>query len=80
MKVYRVDAEGQHLVGRADIPADSGPVFEVRLFGAASIIRETYSIGTVTHHPAGQAGPVVERVVLLEPNQPPDFLPRCTLS
>jgi hypothetical protein len=75
MKVYReVDGE-RRLVGRADIPPDSGPAFEVPLFGAASIIREQFTIGTITHVLPGGGAPIVERVVLLASGQPPDLLP-----
>ncbi len=63
-----------HLVGRADVPDDHGPVYEVPLFGAASVISERFALGTVTHLPAG-AAPVVERAVLLVPGQMAELLP-----
>jgi hypothetical protein len=75
MQVY-LDVDGEkHLIGRADVPPNSGPVFEVRLFGAASIIVEPYSIGAVTRLPEGASVPVVVLAVLLGPGQPPEFLP-----
>jgi hypothetical protein len=52
-----------------------GPVLVVPLFGGASIIREQYTVGTVTHFPPGGGEPVVERAVLLAAGQPPELLP-----
>ncbi len=75
MKVYMDECGEKRLVGRADIPADTGPVYEVPIFGAASIIRERFTIGTVTHLSAGSAAPNVERAVLLAPGQLFDLLP-----
>jgi hypothetical protein len=75
MKVYLDDFGEKRLVGRADIPADIGPVYEVPLFGAASIIRERFTIGTVTSLPAGEAPPRVERAVLISPGQLVELLP-----
>ena len=49
MKVYREEAGEQRLIGRADIPDDVGPVYEVHLFGAASTITDLFTVGTVTH-------------------------------
>ncbi len=74
MKVYLVDEGEKRLVGRAEVPEDVGAVFEVPLFGAASTIVDHFTIGTVTHLPAGGA-PVVERVVLMGQNQWPEMLP-----
>lgn len=74
MKVY-VDEDGEkRLVGRADIPEDSGPTFEVPLFGATSIIVELFIIGTVTHVGPGGACRV-ERAVILSPLQHAELLP-----
>lgn len=75
MKVYLDGCGEQRLIGRADVPVDHGPVFEVPLFGAASIITERYTIGVVTHLPSGGGAPVVERAVLLSLNQSPELLP-----
>jgi hypothetical protein len=75
MKVYLGECGEKRLVGRADIPDDTGPVYEVPLFGAVSVIRERFTIGTVTHLPAGAAVPYVERAVLLSPGQPVELLP-----
>ncbi len=75
MKVYAEDGGHQRLVGRADIPADVGPVYEVVLFGAASVLRDLFTIGSVTQFPGGGGAPVVERAVLLSPMQRPEVLP-----
>jgi hypothetical protein len=74
MKVYEMQGNEPRLVGRCELPADVGPVFEVPLFGTNSVIREQYTIGTVTHVQAGEA-PRVERAVLLSPGQPAELLP-----
>jgi len=75
MKVYVNDAEGNRLLGRADIPEDHpGAVYEVPLFGPISIIMESFTIGTVsTPNSGGEWN--VERVVLLSPIQSPELLP-----
>ena len=75
MKVYVNDDGGRRLVGRADVPEDCGPVFEVPLFGAASTIAERFTIGTVTHLPEGGGAPAVERAVLAAPGQLIELLP-----
>ncbi len=75
MKVYTGQAEERRLIGRADIPHDASQVYEVPLFGAASIIVERYTIGAVTHLNPGHASPIVERAVLLAEGQPPELLP-----
>jgi transcriptional regulator with XRE-family HTH domain len=74
MKVYEVHGDAPRLVGRCEVPDDVGPVFEVPLFGIKSVIREQYTIGTVTHVQTGEAARV-ERAVLLSPGQPPEILP-----
>jgi hypothetical protein len=51
MKVYRQDTDGQQLVGIADVEDEGWPTVEVRLFGSASVITETFTVGTVTHCP-----------------------------
>jgi hypothetical protein len=75
MKVY-VDENGdKRLIGRAEVPEEHGPILEVPLFGPASCIAERYTIGTVTHLPAGGGIPVVEHAILLVPGQLADLLP-----
>jgi len=74
VKVYLDEAGERRLIGRADIPENVGPIYEVRLFGAASTIVEPFTIGTVTLLPAG-GDPVVERAVLVAQGQYPDLLP-----
>ena len=75
MKVYLDDCGEKRLVGRADVPDSIGPLLEVPLFGAGSVIREQFVIGTVTHLRPSGGFPVVERAVLLAPGQPPELLP-----
>ena len=75
MRVY-LDADGEkHLVGRTDLPETHGPFYEARLFGPGSIIRETFTIGTVTHLPGGGGAPVVERAVIVSRGQLVELLP-----
>ena len=75
MDVYADEAGEMRLVGHAAVPADCGPVFEVPLFGPVSVIRERFTIGTVTLLPEGGREPVVIRAVLLSPGQMPELLP-----
>ena len=75
MKVYLNDGGDRRLVGRADVPDDAGPVYEVPLFGAASVIAERFTVSAVTHLPAGGGAPVVEWAVLLAPGQLAELLP-----
>ena len=75
MRVYLDDGGDKRLVGRADMPEDTGPVYEAPLFGAASVIAESFVIGSVTHLPAGGGAPVVERAVILSPGQLAELLP-----
>ncbi len=75
MKVYSGTVEERRLVGRADVPLDSGPVLEVPLFGSASIITERYAVSTVKHLRPGNVPPIIERAVLLAKGQPPKLLP-----
>ena len=75
MKVYSDEGGDRRLIGRAEVPEDVGPVYEVPLFGAASTISESFAIGTVTHLPEGGGAPVVERAVLAAPGQLVDLLP-----
>lgn len=78
MKVY-MDLDGERrLIGRADVPADAGPIYEVRLFGAASIITEQFVLGAVTHLSPEGGDPVVELAVLVGREQHPSFLPGWT--
>jgi hypothetical protein len=75
MDVYADEGGEMRLIGHAAVPPDCGPVFEVPLFGPVSVIRERFTIGTVTHLPEAGADPVVVRAVLLSPGQLPDLLP-----
>ena len=75
VKVYLDEAGEKRLIGRADVPEHAGPVITVPLFSGPSIIREHFTIGTVTHLPPGGGAPVVERAVLLAPGQPAELLP-----
>ncbi len=74
MKVYVGEPGDYRLIGWADIPDDHEPVLNVPLFGASSIIMESFSICAVTHLPEG-GGLRVERAVLLAPGQCPELLP-----
>ena len=78
MKVYLDESGSKRLIGRADVPDDGGPVYEVPLFGAASTIAESFTIGTITHLPDGGDAPVVERAVLAAPGQLVELLPGWT--
>ncbi|MFC7544648.1 hypothetical protein ACFQU2_41925 [Siccirubricoccus deserti] len=51
MKVYVDEGGDKRLIGRADVPPEEGPIYEVPLFGTASVIVERYTIGTVTRFP-----------------------------
>ena len=75
MKVYLADDAGTRLIGRADVPEDCGPVYEVPLFGAAATIVESFTIGNVTMISAGSNTPTVERAVLAAQGQLVDLLP-----
>lgn len=75
MKVYRDEAGEQRLIGRADIPDDVGPIYEVRLFGASSIITDHFAVGTVTHLGPKPEDIHVERVILVGLGQHPEVLP-----
>ena len=74
MKVYLDEDGGTRLLGRAEVPEDCGPVFEVPLSGVAATAAEWFAIGTVTRFAAGGV-PVAERAVLLTPWQRADLLP-----
>ena len=76
MKAHLDDDDGgRRLVGRADVPEECGPVFEVPVFGAASTNAERFAVGAVTHLPEGGGAPVVERAVLAAPGQLVELLP-----
>jgi len=75
MKVYLDENGEKRLIGRAEVPEDCGPAFEVPLFGAASMIAESFAVGTVTRLPDGGGAPVAERAVLAAPGQLVDLLP-----
>jgi hypothetical protein len=75
VKVYR-DVDGEkHLIGRADIPENAGPTYEVRLFGTSSSIVEHFMISAITHLARDGVEPSVERAVLVARGQYPDILP-----
>ena len=75
MKVYTDDDGGRRLIGRADVPDDCGPVYEVPAVTEALAITEEFAIGTVTHLPESGGTPVVERVVLAVAGQVVELLP-----
>jgi hypothetical protein len=75
LKVYVDDEDGRRLIGRADVPEDAGPAYEVPMFGPISVIMERFTVGTVTHLPEGGGAPVVERAVLAAPGQFVELLP-----
>jgi len=75
MRVFLDDNGEKRLIGTAEVPADQGPLLEVRLFGASSSITETFAIATLTHM-RGNDPPAIERVVLVSPLQTPSILPR----
>lgn len=75
MRVYLDEAGTQRLIGRADIPDDVGPVYEVHLFGASSPITDHFTVGVVTHLGPDPENIKVERAVLLAPGQRPELLP-----
>jgi hypothetical protein len=75
VKVYVDEGGDKRLIGRADVPPEEGPIYEVPLFGTASVIVERYAIGTVTRFPPGGGTPTVERAVLLALDQRPELLP-----
>jgi hypothetical protein len=78
MKVYK-DFDGEkRLIGRASVPDDAGPVYEVRLFGASSIITEQFVLGAITYLPPDGGVPVVELAVIVGEGQHPSFLPGWT--
>lgn len=75
MKVYRDEADERLLIGRADIPDDVGPVYEVHLFGASSTITDHFIVGTVTQLGPEPGDARVERAILLGIGQRPELLP-----
>ena len=76
MKVYVDDDNGgRRLIGRADVPDDCGPVYEVPLVREALAVTERFAVGTATRRPEGGGAAVVERAVLLTPWQWAELLP-----
>ena len=75
MKVYSDENGDKRLIGRADVPEHSGPVYKVPLFGSVSVIHERFIVGAVTRLPEGGGAPVVERAVLATPGQLVHLLP-----
>ncbi len=75
MRVYLDDNGEKRLVGRADVPVGHGPVLEIPVPGAMAVVAERFTIGTVTHVPAGGGAPIVERAVLMAPGQIAKLLP-----
>lgn len=73
-RVYLDEGGNKQLLGRAAIPADTDPVYEVVLFGATPTIVDRFTVGTVTHLPPGGGDMIVERAVLLTPGQRPEIL------
>jgi hypothetical protein len=74
-KVFQDYDNGRRLVGRAEVPQDAEPVYEVPMFGAVSVIVERFVTGTVTRLPEPGGAPVVERAVLAAPGQLVELLP-----
>lgn len=75
VRVYSWDGRSWRLIGRADVDPGSGPVVEVPLFGAASVMVERYTLGPVIHAPDNGGTPVSETAVLLGSGQIPELLP-----
>ena len=75
MRVFLDDNGEKRLIGTADVPADHGPVLEIRVFDAASLMTETFTVAALTHLD-GEDPPATERVVLVSPLQTPSILPR----
>ena len=74
MRVYTDDDGGRRLIGRADVPDDCGPIYEVPAVKEAFAITEEFAVGTVMF--ASEAGAAVpERVVLVVPGQSVELLP-----
>jgi hypothetical protein len=71
LKVYVDDDNGRRLIGRADLPADTEPAYEVPMLGPVSVIVERFTIDL----PEGGGAPVVERAVLAAPGQLVELLP-----
>lgn len=75
MKVYVDETGEKRLIGRADIPDDVGPIYEVHLFGASSTITDHFTVGAVSHLGAKPEEIHVERAIILGPGQRPELLP-----
>ncbi len=74
MRVYTDDDGGRRLIGRADVPDDCGPVYEVPVVREALAIPEEFAVGTVMYAPDRGGAPGVERVVLAVPGQMVELL------
>lgn len=75
MKVVVTDGERAHLIGWTDLPDDGLPEYVARLFGAASVVEERFKI--VPASALGLVGVAPdERVVVVEPGQMVELLPR----
>lgn len=75
MNVYAEEGGEFRLIGRADVPQDCGATFDVTLLGPSAVLRERFTIGTVTQRPAGGGPPTTMRAVLLTHGQHPGLLP-----
>ncbi len=75
MKVYTDDDGGRRLIGRADVPDDCGPVYEVPVVKEAFAVTEEFAVGTVMFAPEGGGAPVAERAVPAAPGRPVEPLP-----
>ncbi len=75
MRVYTDDDGGRRLIGRADVPDDCGPVYEVPVVKEAFAVTEEFAVGTVMFAPEGGGAPRAERVVLAVPGQSVELLP-----
>ena len=74
VKVYLDDGGDKRLVGRADVLDTHDPVFEVPLFGGASMIDEWFTLGTVTQSPRA-ADPCGEALCAAVRGHRPEVLP-----
>lgn len=75
MDVYAEQGGEIRLIGQADVPQECGATYEVTLFGPSAVLRERFTIGTVTYLPPGGGPPMASRAVLLTRGQHPGMLP-----
>lgn len=75
MDVYADEGGEIRRIGRAEVPEDCGTTYEVTLFGPSAMLRERFTIGTVTHRPPDGGPPVARRAVMLARGQHPGLLP-----